>query len=74
MLRTVVVRFVCAEPIHTQLILQSGASIAETGCSIPEGANVNEDDSTSDIIANDLDSDPSYIIRTLCLSLLPQSS
>ena len=65
-LRTVVVRFVCAEPIHTQLILQSGASIAETGCSIPEDANVNEDDdSTNDIIANDLDSDPSYIIRTL---------
>eukprot|EP00946_MAST-07B_sp_MAST-7B-sp1_P000048 g48.t1 len=66
MLRTVVVRFVCAEPIHTQLILQSGASIAETGCSIPEDADLDEDDdSTNERIANDLDSDPSYIIRTL---------
>lgn len=64
-LRTVVVRFVCAAPVHTQLVLQSGASIMETGCSIPVDEEVNEDDDeTNDIVANNLDADPSYIIRT----------
>ncbi len=64
-LRTVVVRFVCSTPIHTQLILQSGASIMETGCSTPVDEEVNEDDDeTNDVVANDLDADPSYIIRT----------